>query len=132
MELRAQFVSDFPPDNILNIEIDNYVEGKRLADADEPNRKTFCYRLEFGLPGFGNIGGVNATKFGIYYSPKDKKYVYNEDKFSSAEEAYKEILNQINMLLQSENNLQKIMIGKNCLMYTKELMELKALLNQKY
>ena len=47
------------------------------------------------------IGGVNAIKFGIYYSPKDKKYVYNEKKFRSAEEAYKKILTQINTLLKS-------------------------------
>lgn len=107
MNLRAQFVSDFPADNIFNIEIDNYVEGKRLADTDEPNRKTFCYMLEFGLLGFGNIGGVNAIKFGIYYSPKDKKYVYNEDRFSSAEEAYKEIITQINMLVKSGKQFTK-------------------------
>jgi MoxR-like ATPase len=100
MKLRAQFVLDFPADNILDIEIDNYVQGKRPPDADEPNRKTFCYRLEFGLPGFGNIGGGNAIKFGIYYSSKEKKYVYKENRFSSAEEAYKEILTQINMLLK--------------------------------
>ena len=100
MEIRSQFVSDFPVDKILDIEIDNYVVGKKL-DTGDPNRKTFCYRLEFGLPGFGIIGGVTAIKFGIFYSPKDKKYVYNEDKFRSAEEAYKEILTQINMLLKS-------------------------------
>ncbi|HLN34068.1 MAG TPA: hypothetical protein VK250_02170, partial [Nitrososphaeraceae archaeon] len=101
MELRSQFVSDFPADKILDIEIDNYVVGKKLADTKEPNRRTFCYRLEFELDGFGNIGGINAIKFGIYYSPKDKKYVYHEDKFRSAEEAYRKILSQINMLLRS-------------------------------
>lgn len=100
MKLRDQFVSDFPTDNIINIEIDNYTVGKRLADTDEPNRKTFCYRLEYALLGFGNIGGLNSIKFRIYYSPRDKKYVFDEDKFSSAEEAYKEILTQINMLLE--------------------------------
>ena len=75
MELRAQFVLDFPADNILDIEIDNYVQGKRLPNADEPNRKTFYYRLEFGLLGFGNIGGGNAIKFGIYYSSKEIFYI---------------------------------------------------------
>jgi hypothetical protein len=101
MEIRSQFVSDFPPDKILNIEIDNYVEGKKLEDTNEPNRKTFCYRLEFELDGFGSLGGVNAIKFGIYYSPSDKKYIYNEKKFHSTEEAYKKILKQINTLLKS-------------------------------
>ena len=57
--------------------------------------------MEFGLPGFGSLGGVNAIKFGIYYSPKDKKYVYNEKKFHSAEEAFQEILNQIHTLIES-------------------------------
>ena len=101
MQLRSEFISDFPPDKILNIKMDNYVVGKKLPDRDEPNRKTFCYRLEFGLPGFGSLGGINALKFGIYYSHKDKKYVYNEKKFHSSEEAFNEILKQINTLLKS-------------------------------
>ena len=101
MQLRSEFISDFPSDKILDIKIDNYVEGKKLQDTDEPNRKTFCYRLEFGLPGFGSLGGVNAIKFGIYYSPKDKKYVYSEKKFHSAEEAYQKILTQIDTLLKT-------------------------------
>ncbi|HLN34022.1 MAG TPA: hypothetical protein VK250_01925 [Nitrososphaeraceae archaeon] len=100
MELRSQYVSDFPVDKILGVEIDNYVVGKKL-DTSEPNRKTFCYRLKFGLPGFGTIGGITAIKFDIYYSHNEKKYVYNENKFRSAEEAYKEILGQINTLLES-------------------------------
>jgi hypothetical protein len=71
------------------------------VDKDEPNRQTFCYRLEFRLPGFGALGEGNAIKFGIYYSSKDKKYVYNQNKFSSAQEAYQKILKQIDILLKS-------------------------------
>lgn len=114
MEQRAKFVSDFPSDTILDIDINNYIQGKRVANTNEPNRKTFCYRLEFALPGFGTIGGVNAIKFGIYYSPRDKKYVFNEDKFATAEEAFKEILTQIDVLLKSgkqfteDNDWQKL------------------------
>ena len=53
------------------------------------------------------IGGVNAIKFGIYYSSEDKKYVYNENKFRSAEEAYKKIINQINILLECGKKFTK-------------------------
>jgi hypothetical protein len=107
MEIRSQFVSDFPPDKILDIEIDNYVIGKKVADTDEPNRKTFCYRLEFGLPGFGAIGGGGAEKFGIYYDSENKRYTYNENKFSSAREAYRQIITQINVLIESGKQFTK-------------------------
>ena len=100
MKLRTEFISDFPPDKILNLEIDNYVQGKKL-DTGEPNRKTFCYKLEFRLQGFGSLGGVNAIKFGIYYSPNHKKYIYDEKKYHSTEEAYQKILSKINTLLMS-------------------------------
>ena len=107
MRLRAEFISDFHPDKILNIEIDNYVMGKKLEETNERNRKTFCYRVEFGLPGFGTIGGGGATKFGIYYDSVDKRYVYNENKFRSAEEAYKEIITQIDTLIESGKQFTK-------------------------
>lgn len=34
MKFRAQFISDFPPDKILDIKIDDYVEGKKLATGE--------------------------------------------------------------------------------------------------
>ena len=107
MKLRSRFISDFPPDKILDMYIDNYVIGKKVANTDEPNRKTFCYRLEFGLPGFGALGGGGAEKFGIYYDSKKKRYVYNENKFRSFEEAYKEIITQINNLVESGKQFTK-------------------------
>ena len=41
MELRSQFVSDFPPDKILDIEIDNYVEGKNFQIQMNRTEKLF-------------------------------------------------------------------------------------------
>ena len=100
MQLRSAFINDFPIDKILDIPIDNYVQGKKLKDTNETNKKSFCYRLERELFGFGSIRGANAIKFGIYYSFKDDKYVFNK-KFHSAEEAYEKILKQIDFLLKS-------------------------------
>ena len=60
MKIRAQFVTDFPPDKILETKIDRYVIGKRLENTNERNRTTFCYQLEFGLVGFGTLGAKRA------------------------------------------------------------------------
>lgn len=67
-DLRLDFVRAFPIEFIQNqMELDDYIEGK-------DNKNAFCYRLEFGLGALGSIRGANASKFGIYYSKKQKQY----------------------------------------------------------
>ena len=41
MKLRSQFISDFPPDKILDMEIDNYVIGKKLQIQVNQTEKLF-------------------------------------------------------------------------------------------
>ncbi len=107
MKIRAQFVADFPPDKILETKIDSYIVGKRLEDANERNRKTFCYQLEWGLTGFGTLGAGTAKKFGIYYDHQEKRYAYNQTKFASPEAAFTEILTQINTIIESGKKFTK-------------------------
>ena len=66
MKVRSQFLSDFPADRILEMDIDNYVFGKIDPNTGQTDHGTFCYRLEFGTEGFGGIKSTPANKFGIY------------------------------------------------------------------
>jgi 5-methylcytosine-specific restriction protein B len=100
MQLRSEFISDFPQDKILELSIDKYVFGTINKESGKLDESTFCFRLEFRLPGFGGIRGTPATKFGIYFDREKQKYVYDEKKFSSPEESYKKIIAEINYLLQ--------------------------------
>ena len=61
---RLEFIKKFPLDSILDLDIDQYVQG-----TDE---NSFCYWLEFKKILFG-IGGGNASKFG-FYKAKDGNY----------------------------------------------------------
>jgi hypothetical protein len=49
MKLQSQFISDFPADKILEMNIDDYVFGKVDSETGQIDQGTFCYRLEFGL-----------------------------------------------------------------------------------
>lgn len=61
---RLDFISKFPSNSILKLNIDDYCIGT--------TENSFCYWLEFKEILFG-IGGGNASKFGIYKS-KDRNY----------------------------------------------------------
>lgn len=60
VELRDQFVADYPSRVIEDLELDEYVVGKG-------QKNTFCYRIETELNSWGNIHGSPAIKFGVYY-----------------------------------------------------------------
>ena len=66
-EIRNNFISEFPPDRIPKLKLDEYVAGKHLPNGDW-NRTTFCWWLEHGTNDLGHFavyGGKN--KFGILY-----------------------------------------------------------------
>lgn len=73
---RQKFVSKFPVESILNIQIYDYVVGKG-------NKQSFCYFIETRLKELGSIkGGSTADKkFGIYYSKSKETYI-NVKKFA--------------------------------------------------
>lgn len=59
--LRKQFITEFSPDFIQRMSIEDYIEGKG-------NTNSFCYWVERKLDRLGSIRGSFATIFGIYYS----------------------------------------------------------------
>lgn len=101
MKLRDRFVADFPPAKTLEMNIDDYVFGKIDPNTGQNDQDTFCYRLEFGIKGFGGIRGTPAIKFGIYCDKRTQEYVYNKDKYDSPESAFKSIKTQIQSILDA-------------------------------
>src|SRR4030095_3350091 len=75
---RLKFVTDFPTEKILDMNINNYVFGRTDPTTGEVDESTFCYRIEFRVPGFGGIRGTPAGKFGIYVDKKTQEYVYDD------------------------------------------------------
>ena len=98
---RDDFVEQFPQDKISEIKIDQYVQGKPIPITEETNKTTFCYLLENGLVGFGSGSGGDATKFGIYFSKKRGKYEYKEENFSSTEEAFTKLKEELKTILEA-------------------------------
>ncbi|UPA29939.1 DUF3883 domain-containing protein [Terrisporobacter glycolicus] len=74
--LRLEFIDRFPPDQIMTMEIDEYIVGKKNDD----NTESFCYWLETKLMELGKIkGGTTADKkFGVYFGSRkndaERKY----------------------------------------------------------
>jgi hypothetical protein len=99
--IRLGFVSNFPVDKIQNMQLDEYVIGKQDPRTGGTNKQTFSYGIEVGLPEFGGVGGTPAGKYGIFYSKKHKKYVYDESKYSSAEVAFTPIKHELQTILEA-------------------------------
>jgi hypothetical protein len=92
--LRARFVRDFPREQIPNLTLDDYVQGKQ-------DKTTFCYRLERETAALGHIQGSPAIKFGVYYEKDSKTYRFKAKKFSDAQVALKAVLSSIEELLNA-------------------------------
>lgn len=105
MENQSKFIHDFPPEQILNLDLDRYVFGKIDPIKGQVDKTTFCYRLEFGLPGFGGISGTPATKFGMYCDRKTQEYKYDEERYGSVEDAFGAIKSEINSIIQAGKEL---------------------------
>jgi len=73
---RVEFVKKFPKDQIINLTIDEYVQGNN-------NNDSFCYWLEFkkieGVRISFGIGGGTSAKFGLYKSKKENEYIAGFD-----------------------------------------------------
>jgi hypothetical protein len=101
MKSRSVFVSNFAPNTILDMNIDDYVFGKIDPNTGHTDQGTFCYQLEFRTDGFGGIRGTPANKFGIYCDKETQNYLYNKDKHDSPELAFKAIRAEIHSILEA-------------------------------
>ena len=90
---RDRFVKQFTRKRILSMTLDEYVVGKE-------SKTSFCYQIERTLYGLGNITGQPASKFGIWYSPRESRYKYDERFGKSVKEAFSRIRESIVELLE--------------------------------
>ncbi len=107
-ELIDKFLKKFTKDQILDMSLDDYVEGKESKDS-------FCYWIENTLKPAGDIHGATSYKFGIYYSKKHGDYEIQTPKFPNDKElAFKEIKESIIDVIDASTNhdLDKITNSK--------------------
>jgi MoxR-like ATPase/predicted RNA-binding protein len=101
LKARDEFVRDYSQEKVLQLNLDDYVQGKTDSATGEANHTTFCFRLERRVPWFGNIWGTPADKFGIYYSKEKKKYIYKDKDYRSPEEAFEAIKKEIYSIIEA-------------------------------
>ncbi len=75
------FTHRFTKEAIMNMELDDYVQGKSSRDS-------FTYLLERQLDWAGTILGATVNKFGVWYSVKAQDYKFTKRFGSSVEEAF--------------------------------------------
>jgi 5-methylcytosine-specific restriction endonuclease McrBC GTP-binding regulatory subunit McrB len=99
--LRSAFVSDFPLEKILQLQLDEYVAGKPDPKTGGVNKSTFCYRLEHEMAKLSRFGVRTALDFGIYYNRENQEYLYNnKEKYGSPQEAFDVIKSEIHSILK--------------------------------
>jgi MoxR-like ATPase len=99
-----KFINRFPMEKLVDIQLDEYVIGKPDPNTNNVNRSTFCYFLEFSTPYFGSVGGRSSNKFGIHYNKKAKQYFYNKEKYSSVEDAFNGIKEELSKTINAGNS----------------------------
>ena len=111
--LRKKFVEDYSEENLKNLKLDDYVEGKR--QDGKINKNTFCNRIENETIEMGNIHGVaGVRKFGVWVDVKTQKYFWQKGfkKFgtNNQDEAFNFIKNQIIMTIRhgKEKDINKL------------------------
>lgn len=96
-QLRRTFERRFPHNTILQLKLDDYVQGKA-------SKESFCYWVEWKLSDLGNIQRTPAKKFGVYYSKKKNSFQITKE-FKSKDNPFSAILNEIvNLLDAAEKN----------------------------
>lgn len=83
-QLREEFLRRFPTERLPEMTLEQYALGHPAF------RDSFCYWLEFKTKKMGSIGGSTVSKFGVWYSHKNKKWQHN-NKYSSPEDALSQI-----------------------------------------
>lgn len=111
-ELRKEFISLFPIEDIKEIDLNRYVHGRRYVDGIE----SFCYWLEHKLTLLGKIGGSQNKQYGVYFaSGKNGKKDYHASfKYGeSLETAFGNVKNEIYVLLKAGEKKQLEVIAQS-------------------
>jgi len=86
------FNRHFPEEKIRALTIDKYALG-----TDTDNENNFCWWVEYGTVHIAKMGGF-AKKHRLYFSKKANKYLYTKKNYSSAEECFQDIKENLKKL----------------------------------
>lgn len=107
--IRQEFVAKFPPNQLSNMTLDDYVVGN--------GKESFCYWLETKLRELGSIKGGSPAdkKFGVYFSKSKDLYrtIPKWDNDLDADKAFIKIKQAIKDLLIAGENDDSDAIIKN-------------------
>jgi MoxR-like ATPase len=100
--VRLSFVSAFPLEKLLQLQLDDYVVGKPDPETGTVDKSTFCYRLENEMKKLSSFPVRASLDFGIYYSRKREGYDYkNKEKYSSPQEAFDAVKSELYSILKA-------------------------------
>ena len=96
-ELIASFQSTFPRESLNSLSLERYAVGT------EPRDQSFCYWLEFKTASLGKIGGQQSIKYVVYFNRENQKWVFEEKRFKTEQEAFEAVKAGLIELLNCAN-----------------------------
>ena len=105
-QIREEFASKFPRNKIKDLTLKEYALNTKDPETGASDKNNFSYLLESKVEGFGSIWGVSALKFGVFFKEELQDFWYNS-KYSSADEAFEAVKNQIIQTLDAGDSFQK-------------------------
>lgn len=102
---RETFIANYPLNKLKYLTLDEYIIGK--------GSNSFCGEVEAKTLGWARIQGSTAIKFGIYYSKKNRKYIYGKKFGRSQKDALNEVKSCLLKLLKDGKELNFEEIDKN-------------------
>ena len=84
-QVRAALLVQFPPEAWAELPLERFALGTEVA------RKSFANAIEYRSAELGSIAGGSASKYPIYYSATNKKWVFDETSFTDAETAWRAV-----------------------------------------
>ncbi|GAA1864890.1 AAA family ATPase [Actinomadura bangladeshensis] len=80
----VQVVNDFPMEAWPSMPLENYALGTPRS------KESFCYRMEFGTPELGSLGGRHAGKHLIYWRKAESSWYYPAE-YDDEREAWRRV-----------------------------------------
>ncbi|WPC40060.1 McrB family protein [Clostridium sp. JS66] len=117
-ELRKQFVSEFPLENIKDMDLEQFALGKRQG--------SLSWWLEYKTTELGSIKGGSAHKHKIFFSVKENKWIYPKD-FGNETEAWLKLRKELYEFLKKFETTGYYNIDEDNIIYSMNMVRGKLL-----
>jgi len=113
-ELRRRFIENFSKEKIVQMKIDEYVDGIINTETGQRKTDTFCSTIYSNMKPFGSIiMPAGKAIFGVWMKTKTQSYDYRKVRFQSTEDALEQIKKFILELLNAGEKFDLEAIRKN-------------------